>query len=182
MLDSSFSVSLIRSCFVLATLSEELEMNDVAQRNYTWAHRNLEALENLWSDLYRQYFCQDRTTGQLIESNSVGGLLAVFALIHHTRAQAIALRTEQISIDCRFSIPSHDPTDSRFDAKNYWRGPVGLIVNNMINDGLEATDLEKSFTKIVDDSLELISSSGCAEYYDPKTGEACGGDSSLEPL
>ena len=52
----------------------------------------------------------------------------------------------------------------------------------MINDGLEATDLEKSCTKIVDDSLELISSSGCAEYYDPKTGEACGGDSSLEPL
>ena len=86
MLDSSFNVSLIRSCFVLATLSEELEMNDVAQRNYTWAHRNLEALENFWSDLYRHYFCQDRTTGQLIESNSVGGLLAVFALIHHTRA------------------------------------------------------------------------------------------------
>ena len=32
-----------------------------------------------------------------------------------------------------------------------------------------------SSTKIVDDSLQLISSSGFAEYYDPKTGEACGG-------
>ncbi|MGA1561253.1 MAG: MGH1-like glycoside hydrolase domain-containing protein, partial [bacterium] len=166
---------LIRSCFDLAALAEELEMDDVAQRNYAWARRGLDALENLWSDPHRQYLCQDRTTGQLIESTSIGGLLAVFAPIRHIRAQAIAQRIEQISAECRFSIPSHDPADVRFDAKRYWRGPVWLIINYMINDGLEAADLEESSTKIVDDSLELIGSSGFAEYYDPKTGEACGG-------
>ena len=174
--DPGFNAILIRSCFDLAALAEELEMDDIAQRNYIWARRSLEALENLWSDLYSQYLCQDRTTGQLIESNSVGGLLAIFAPIRHNRARTIALSIEQISADCRFSIPSHDPTDPRFDAKRYWRGPVWLIINYLINDGLRAADLEEASRKIVDDSLELISSSGFAEYYDPKTGEACGGE------
>ena len=173
--DPGFNAILIRSCFDLAALAEELEMDDVAQRNYAWARQSLESLEDLWSDQHRQYLCQDRTTGQLIESSSVGGLLAVFAPIRHTRAQAIAQCIEKISAECRFSIPSHDPADSRFDAKRYWRGPVWLIINYMINDGLEAADLEESSTKIVDDSLQLIGSSGFAEYYDPKTGEACGG-------
>jgi hypothetical protein len=45
----------------------------------------------------------------------------------------------------------------------------------MIADGLRAAGQHAIAQAIVDASLDLIRQSGFAEYYDPKTGEPCGG-------
>jgi hypothetical protein len=64
---------------------------------------------------------------------------------------------------------------SSFDAKRYWRGPVWLVVNYMIADGLTRVGQGDAAARITASSLDLIRESGFAEYYDPITGEPLGG-------
>jgi glycogen debranching enzyme len=173
--DPGFNAILIRSAADLAAVAEELGEAEIAQANRTRAERGVAALERLWNGKHGQYLCLDRTTGSLVDSASIGGLLPVFAAIPNARAQTIARRIERIAETARFVVPSHDPDDPRLDSKRYWRGPVWLVVNYMIADGLIAAGESEVAAKITASSLKLISESGFAEYYDPFTGEACGG-------
>jgi glycogen debranching enzyme len=75
----------------------------------------------------------------------------------------------------RYLVPSHDPRDLRFDIRRYWRGPVWLVCNYMIADGLRAAGEGDLADRLVADSLELIERSGFAEYYDPSDGAPLGG-------
>ncbi len=174
-LDPGFNAILIRSCSDLADLAEALGDSLVADVNRARATAALAAMEGLWSEGHGQYLCRDRTTGELVDSASVGGLLAAFAAVPSARAARIARTVERWAEKVTYVVPSHDPLDPRFEAQRYWRGPVWLVVNYMIADGLARAGEEEVARKIVSSSLELISRSGFAEYYDPITGDPCGG-------
>jgi hypothetical protein len=173
--DPGFNAILLRACADLAALADALDAPDIAAENRAFAARGLAALESLWSDAHGQYLCRDRATGALIGGASVGGLLAAFAAIPPARAAAIAATIARLGAAARYVVPSHDPADARFDARRYWRGPVWLVVNYMIADGLRAAGQPEAARRIVESSLELIRTSGFAEYYDPLTGEPLGG-------
>ncbi len=175
--DPGFNAILLRACADLADLAEELGEAGIAAENRGFAERGLAAMEGLWSPAHGQYLCRDRTTGALIESASIGGLLAAFAAIPEARAQAIAATIETLATRARFIVPSHDPADPRFDARRYWRGPVWLVVNYMIVDGLLRAGATATANRITASSLELIRESGFAEYYDPTSGAPLGGGS-----
>lgn len=175
--DPGFNAILIRSCADLAELAEELGHTDIAQRNRQYAASGLAALETLWSTQYGQYVCYDRASNELIDSASIGGLLPVLTAIPANRCQAIVDRLGELSETTGYLIPSHDPLDERFDAKRYWRGPVWLIINYLISDGLRHAGQLDIAKRIEGASLELIDTGGFAEYYDPITGEPCGGAS-----
>jgi glycogen debranching enzyme len=101
--------------------------------------------------------------------------MPVFAPIPKARARSIARSIEKYAGKARFIVPSHDLDDPRFDAKRYWRGPVWLVVNYMIADGMTNAGEKAIAAKITESSLKLIEESGFAEYYDPLTGEPLGG-------
>ncbi|MFN4160156.1 MAG: amylo-alpha-1,6-glucosidase [Gemmobacter sp.] len=171
--DPGFNAILLRACADVADLADILGEPDIAAENRTFATRGVAALETLWSDTQGQYLCRDRTTGSLVTSRSVGGLLAAFAAIPAERAARIA--STIAGHGARFRVASHDPADPRFDAKRYWRGPVWLVVNYMIADGLVRAGQVHAADDITRASLDLIRTSGFAEYYDPLTGEPLGG-------
>lgn len=173
--DPGFNAILIRSATDLAALAEELGEPEIARANRDRAARGLAALETLWSDSHGQYLCQDRVTGTLVDSASIGGLLPVFAAVPKARAHDIARSIEAWAKTVKYIIPSHDPRDPRFEAKRYWRGPAWLVMNYMIQDGLRAAGETAVADHIVQSSLELITQSGFAEYYDPLAGDPCGG-------
>lgn len=171
--DPGFNAILIRSCADLADLAEGLGEEALAAENRAFAARGLAAMEGLWSDAHGQYLCLDRVTGGLIDSASIGGLLAAFCAVPPARAAAIARTID--GHGTRYRVASHPPADPRFDAKRYWRGPVWLVVNYMIADGLARAGQEDAAAKITASSLDLIRTSGFAEYYDPLDGEPLGG-------
>ncbi|WP_439560572.1 amylo-alpha-1,6-glucosidase [Roseinatronobacter sp.] len=171
--DPGFNAILIRACSDLADLAGFLGEEQIAAENRHFAQRGLSAMESLWSPRHGQYLCKDRITGKLIDSASVGGILAAFCDIPRERAASIAATIR--NHETRYSVASHPPHDPRFDAKRYWRGPVWLVVNYMIADGLARAGQQDAAARISADSLELIHKGGFAEYYDPITGEALGG-------
>jgi glycogen debranching enzyme len=174
-IDPGFNAILIRACADLAELADSIGEPEIAAENRARAERGIAALEALWSDDHGLYLCKDRTTGRLIDSASLGGLLPAFAEVPHERAAAIARTIENWSSQVEYVVPSQDPSDPRFEPKRYWRGPVWLVTNYMIADGLAARGEMAVADLIARSSLRLITRSGFAEYYDPITAEPCGG-------
>ena len=164
--DPGFNAIPIRSATDLAALAEELGEAELARANRARAAAGIAALETLWSDRHGQYLCRDRTTGELIDSASIGGILSVFAPVPRGRAHDVARTIEHWAKQVKFIVPSQDPNDPRFEAKRYWRGPAWLVTNYMIADGLRASGEAAVADHIVRSSLDLITQSGFAEYYD----------------
>lgn len=129
--DPGFNATLIRSA---ADLAETLGEAELAAEKPTLAARRIAAMEILWSDEHGQYLCRDRVTDALVDCRSVDGLLAAFAPIPANRTARIAETIK--GHGTRFRVASHTPDVPRFQIKRYWCGPVWLVVNYMIADGL----------------------------------------------
>ncbi|MYA87440.1 MAG: hypothetical protein F4X97_03115, partial [Boseongicola sp. SB0662_bin_57] len=175
MVDPDFNAILIRSCSDLADLAERLGEFEIAAESRAFAERGIKAMDSLWHERLGQYVCYDRVAAKLIDSPSIGGILAAFCAVPKPRAEALAARIARLGESARFMVPSHDPAAPEYDGLRYWRGPVWLIVNYMISDGLKAAGQDAMARRIDADSIRLIEKGGFAEYYDPVTAEPCGG-------
>lgn len=174
--DPGFNAILIRSDQDLASLARVIGETALADEAEARVAKARAAYEQLWSERHGQYVAYDRAVGALVDSPSIGGLMAPFAGLGDAgRQAAIGATIRRWRTASRYAVPSHDPTDPRFEGKRYWRGPVWLVVNYMIVDGLKRCDLTAVADEVVADSLALIETSGFSEYYHPATGEALGG-------
>lgn len=173
--DPGFNGILIRSCADLSAVAKGLGEHQIEAKSHEQAQVGLAALDRLWSEARGQYLCYDRRRGDLIDSPSIGGLLPVIAAIDPSRSAKIANRIRKLAGDAKYIVPSHDPSDPRFDGDRYWRGPAWLIVNYLLVNGLVEAGEQQTANSIVESSLDLIQTSGLSEYYDPHTGEGCGG-------
>ncbi len=175
LVDPGFNAILTRSCSDLAELADALGEPEIAAQSRNFAEKSLAAMDTLWSEKWGQYLCRDRAIDELVDSPSIGGLLAVFAEIPAARAKVVAKRIAKLGELANFLVPSHDPSVPEYDGMRYWRGPAWLIVNYMIADGLARAGETAIVNRIKADSVKLIEESGFAEYYDPITAEPCGG-------
>jgi glycogen debranching enzyme len=173
--DPGFNAMLLRSISDIGVLASHIGEIEIANACEGMAAKGIGSLEKLWNDKLGQYVCFDRVNQKQINNAAIGGLVPVLTEIPHDRKQMISDTIRKYAT--RFGIPSQDPQSDHFERYRYWRGPIWLIINYMIAEGLSIGDQRDLSRQISDTSLDLIKSSGFAEYYDPIDGTGCGGQS-----
>jgi glycogen debranching enzyme len=74
----------------------------------------------------------------------------------------------------QYTVPSSDPTDTSFDPIRYWRGPVWVLVNWLVAEGLSTIGMTDDAESLRTETRALVER-GFAEYYDPRDGTGIGG-------
>jgi len=147
-----------------------------------WRVRLRRAFTNkLWDDEEGLFFAFDARHHQLIRENGVATFLALYAgLADHAQAQVLVgahlENPEEYAPDrhSRFLVPSQAKNNYFFEPRRYWRGPVWILINWMVMQGLERYGYAELAERVRRDSLALMRSGGFFEYYDPRDGSAAG--------
>ena len=129
-------------------------------------------------DAQRSWFLPfDVRAGRAITSITAGGLLAMWAgAANRDQVAHLVTRLDAWAEVLPCAVPSADPADRGFDPERYWRGPVWVLVNWMVADGLASSGHADRADRLRAETLELVERSGFCEYYDPRSGAGIGGD------
>jgi hypothetical protein len=133
-------------------------------------------LEALWDDdlgWYRPY--------DVLGQCSVGpatstGLAAIWAGIPEAHTHRMLERVDSWRHSVPGSIPTSQPDDPSFDPIRYWRGPVWVLVNWLVADGLLRAGFTERAARLRTETRALVVQ-GFSEYYDPRNSAGIGGQS-----
>jgi len=134
----------------------------------------------LWSEEHGLYFAYDLRARRVLEENGCATFIPLFAgLASERQARRLVeehlLNPEEYAPDgTRYYVPSQAKNNLFFEPRRYWRGPVWIIINWMVMEGLRRYGYHELAETIRQHSLELVQKSGFMEYYDPRDGTGCG--------
>jgi glycogen debranching enzyme len=74
----------------------------------------------------------------------------------------------------QYAVASTDPTAESYDPIRYWRGPVWVLVNWLVADGMSHAGLQSEADDLRAETRALVNQ-GFTEYYDPRDGTGIGG-------
>eukprot|EP00850_Spirogloea_muscicola_P009850 SM000056S17968 [mRNA] locus=s56:348787:351834:- [translate_table: standard] len=160
----------------LRWLAVKLGKDEVAAEIDGWLEKGFRGFKQLWDQEAGIFKCQDQITAKLANASISAGFLPLFAgVASKSQGQRLVdtLTTWQGKV--KYGVPSMDPADARFEALRYWRGPVWIIINWMISNGLKHYGYNELAKEIKEQSIELTGRAGLREYFDPTTGDGAGG-------
>ena len=167
---------LLRADQDLLALARELGIGTGVDELEGWIEHGRVALQGLWSEADGGYRSRDELTGEVLAVGTSASFLPLFArAVPSERTPRLLATMERWPGQVRFLMPSTDPASLLFERRRYWRGPVWLIVNWMIADGLAGCGRADLADRLRADALELVRTSGFFEYFDPMSGEGLGG-------
>ena len=76
----------------------------------------------------------------------------------------------------RYWITSTSRSETTWEPRRYWRGPVWINMNWFLAEGLLRYGYKDLAQELIDHSLKLMQLSGFREYYDPVQGAGCGSE------
>ncbi len=174
--DIGFNAILQRANHDLLHLLRSMDEKPAADEVAGMINATAAALEARWSEQDGIYRSRNARRQSDIAKPGIGCLLPVYAdagtLARHP---ALSARLENWLNNVTFAVPSFEPGRPEFEPRRYWRGPVWLVVNWMLIDGLRQSGATDPAERIRRDSLALVDRSGFGEYFDPLTGEGLGG-------
>jgi glycogen debranching enzyme len=137
--------------------------------------------ERFWNEDRALYFDYDLRAGAPIAVNTAATFMPLYAGLA-SQAQAHRLVAEhwldagEYAKDplTRFWVTSTSKAEPAWDARRYWRGPVWVVLNWFLVDGLRRYGYAELAEEVRRDSLALVSHHGFWEYYDPRDGSGCG--------
>ena len=129
---------LLRADQDLLALAQELGIDAGRDELEGWIARGHAALQGLWSDTAGGYCSRDQLTGEVLAVATSASFLPLFA--HAAPPERAAALGATWSAGPRGAFPraQHRPGESVVRAPPLLAGPVWLIVNWMIADGLAA--------------------------------------------
>jgi glycogen debranching enzyme len=143
----------------------------------TMAERLRAGLESRWRPSLRRFVSLDLISGEDIEAPTQAGFMPLLALtLDDERKEAVAEEIARWCANAVGALPSAPVFSPDFDPKRYWRGPVWAVVNWLVADGLRRNGLAPLARALEGGTVRAIERIGFAEYFDPTTGEGCGGD------
>ncbi len=176
--DPGMTAILLRAERDLLELADRLALTDRIPAIRSRVGSLERGLEGLWSEEAGAYCSRDLRTGKVAGEVNSATFLAFYAgLGEGPRADRLRHHFDRIADRVRFTVPSYDPAEARFEPRRYWRGPTWIVINRLIAMGLEESGDGQRSERIRRDSAALIGKAGFREYYDPLTGDGCGGDS-----
>ena len=134
-----------------------------------------------WDEGLGLYFDYDLRSGSPIRVNTASTFLPLFAGLP-SKKQAQRLVQEHLldpneyafSGDVRHWVTTTARLEPTWEPRRYWRGPVWIIMNWFIIEGLRRYGFDDVAEAIQQDTLGLIEASGFREYYDVRDGSGCG--------
>ena len=178
--DILFNAILVRADEDLRALAMDLGQPTVEIDN--WLNRVRQHFDDrFWDERAGLYYDYDVRTGQAIPVNTAATFLPLFAGLP-SQAQARRLVEEHLlnpgeyapNDTVRYRVTTTAQTEPTWEARRYWRGPVWVIMNWFIIEGLKRYGYDDVAETIRQDTLGLLEASGFREYYDARDGSGCG--------
>ena len=173
--DLGIQCILLRADHDLLMLAELLGREAEAKQLRDWIVRSTKAFPRLKAadGTYRSL---DLVTGQLAPCVTSASFLPMYARVASPQeADILVALITSWQADTPYMVPSSDPHHSSYDARRYWRGPVWIVVNRMIADGLAHYGFEQAAERLRKISATSIMTHGFREAFDPRNGDGLGG-------
>ncbi|WP_341367145.1 hypothetical protein [Yoonia sp. BS5-3] len=169
--DPTMTFTLLRALRDMITMGRRFG-EDVAEIE-DWIATLEAGAETLWNADMQCYDSRDVHSGKFNDVLSNASALCWYAGLNDQRARPAI---ERMLDAATYALPSFDPAAVGFDPLRYWRGPTWPIMNYLVGSGMEEQGLSDLGRRIRDDTAQLISRHGFAEYYNPLDGTPAGGE------
>jgi hypothetical protein len=133
-------------------------------------------LDALWDDELGWYRPYDIVGRCRVGPATSTGLVALWAGVPDDRARRMMDRVDHWHQAMSGSVPTTQPDVASFDPVRYWRGPVWVLVNWLVADGLARAGFSERAAALRADTRGLVAQ-GFSEYYDPRDAAGIGGQS-----
>jgi len=174
--DPGIQFIFIKACKDLYKIAVYLNRDDTYSTLEYWIRHYSYNSNKLWNNNVNAYSSFNIKTNKLHGCISCASMLYAYADIGNVEQRKYMIQhSKRILFYTKYGFPSYDPLQTRFNQKKYWRGPIWCIINFMLSIGFINTREIELAKKIKDNTLQLIENQGFYEYFDPYTGDGCGG-------
>jgi glycogen debranching enzyme len=173
--DPAFTAITARAALDLAGIADPAGQDGSEPRRL--ATVTLAGLDALWDDELGWFRPFDVRSGSPVGPATSSGLVALYAGVDEGPRRRMAARLDTWSQTLAAGIATTDPEDPSFDPIRYWRGPVWVLVNWLVADGLRRPGHQGDAQRA--EALRLTTRTlveqGFSEYYDPRDRAGIGG-------
>ncbi|WP_087002424.1 MGH1-like glycoside hydrolase domain-containing protein [Rhizobium sullae] len=180
---AEFKIADVQTSAILLKAGEDLqylagvlgrgdEGDEIAALN----ERTRQALKAQWRPHFSRFVSRDLLASQDVAAATQAGFIPLLALdLDEATAEAAGAEMRKWCSGMQVAFPTTEPGSASFEAKRYWRGPAWAIINWLLIKGLHRNGQAGFAEELRRSTISAIEKEGFAEYFDPKTGEGCGG-------